>query len=207
MGIFNSVELDQIRDGVAEILRVLTALDQKITIYQIKGEKFMASASQALIDLQTAVNTLVTGMTNLQAADAAIDAALATLESQVSGQNGVSAADVEAVVAQLKTASGSLGTVITDLNTQVSKAQTNATAVTVSPTSATVAQGSTQQFTAVVTGDSSNAVVWTLTPATGAGSIDQTGLYTPPTTPGGSAQVTATSKANPAIFANASVTY
>lgn len=277
-----------------------------LTPFIKKGEHFMATASQALLDLQNAVNTLVAGQTNLaagiaelQTADANIDAALVTLESKIGAQDGVSAADVEAVVAQLKTASAALanantsvGTVVTDLNTQVSKAGSsgsgitvtvtpataalgqgitqqfaatgdpagyiwslnpatgqgtidqnglytaptgqdgavqviatsktdsakaasaavtfaagNATGVTVSPVAAAVAQGNTQQFTAVVTGDSSNAVVWSLTPATGAGTLDQTGLYTPPTTPGGSAQVTATSKANPAIFANASVTF
>jgi hypothetical protein len=284
-------------------------LDQIIlaqTTFNEKGEKFMASAAQALIDLQNAVNTLVAGQTNLaaglkalQAADAAIDAALATLEGEVSGETGVSAAAVEAVVAQLNTASTALaaantsvGTVVTDLNTQVSKAgsggsgitvvvspateamgqgeqqqftatgdpsgyvwslnpasgagiidqtglysspagangtvqviatsvtdntkagsaavtfnASNATAVTVSPTAQFVAQGATAQFTAVVTGDSSNAVVWSVTPATGAGSISPTGLYTPPTTAGGSAQVTATSVANPQVAGNAAVTF
>lgn len=301
MSIFSSVELDGIRDQVAEILKVLTALDQKVTDYQIKGENFMSSAAQALIDLQNAVNLVVAAQTNLaagiaalQTADAAIDAAIVALEGKV---GGVSPADVEAVVATLKTAStalaaanSSVGTVVTDLNAQVAgstgsgitvvvspatatlaagakqqfsatgdpsgyiwslnpangqgtidqtglyaapNAQSgavqviatsktdstkaasaavtftmaSATAVTVSPATAALAQGQIQQFAAVVTGDASNAVVWSLTPATGSGSIDQTGLYTAPTGADGSAQVTATSTLTPTVFGNAGVTF
>jgi hypothetical protein len=278
-------KLNRIIEQNDEMLSLLRHLNNK-------GEEFMSSASQALIDLQNAVNTLVAGQTQLQTADAAIDAALAILETEVSNENGVSPAAVEAVVAQLKTASAAVGTVVTDLNTQVTKAGStgsgisvvvspataelgqgatlqfeasgdpsgyiwslnpatgegsisttglytapttgsgsvqviatsvsdstkassamvsyaagNATAVAVTPPAAQVAQGTTQQFAAVVTGDSSNAVVWSLNPATGAGTIDQTGLYTPPTTAGGSVQVIATSVANPEVSGNALVTF
>jgi trimeric autotransporter adhesin len=278
-------KLEKILAQNAEILRLLVTMAEK-------GEEFMSSASQALIDLQNAVNTLVAGQTNLQAADAALDAALATLEAELSNENGVSPAAIEAAVAQIKTASAAVGTVVADLNTQVTKAgstgsgitvvvspataelgqgqtlqfsasgdpsgyiwslnpaagegsisttglytapttgsgsvqviatsasdstkassaqvsyaASNATAVLVTPPAAQVAQGTTAQFSAVVTGDSSNDVEWSLNPPTGAGTIDQTGLYTPPTTPGGSVQVIATSEANPAIAGNALVTY
>jgi hypothetical protein len=300
------ISLDKIELKLDQILDNQTALDQKVTNYQIKGEKFMSSASQALIDLQNAVNTVVASQTNLaaavaslQAADAAIDAALVVLEGEVkSGGSGVSAAAVEAAVAQLNTASTALaaantsvGSVVADINAQVVTAGTGsgitvvvspataalaagaqqqfsatgdpqgyiwslnpangmgtidqnglytaptaqsgavqviatsktdstkagsaqvtfatsaATAVTVSPASATVAQGAQQQFSAVVTGDATNAVVWSLTPATGAGTIDQTGLYTAPTGSDGSAQVTATSTLTPSVFGNAGVSY
>lgn len=81
--------------------------------------------------------------------------------------------------------------------------------VQVSPTSAgPVAQGSTQQFTATVTGDPSNAgVTWTIAPTTGSGTVDQTGLFTPPSVAGGSAVVTATSVTDTTKSGSANVTF
>jgi hypothetical protein len=73
--------------------------------------------------------------------------------------------------------------------------------VTVSPTSATLLPGATQQFTATVTGSSNTAVTWT---ATG-GNVSSSGLFTAGTTTGGFA-VTATSVADATKTASASVT-
>lgn len=52
------------------------------------------------------------------------------------------------------------------------------TVVTVSPASATLTDGRTQQFTASVTGNSVTSVVWSISPA--AGTISSSGLYTAP---------------------------
>jgi len=70
--------------------------------------------------------------------------------------------------------------------------------VTVTPSPASVHVGTFLQFAARVTGTSSTGVIWTITPATGAGSISTGGRYTPPAalpTPN-TVTVTATSSAN-----------
>lgn len=84
--------------------------------------------------------------------------------------------------------------------------------VTVSPTTATVPGGATQQFTATVTGASNTAVTWSAGGVVGGnstvGTIDSTGLYTAPTTvPNPSnVTVTATSVADGVTSASATVT-
>ena len=61
---------------------------------------------------------------------------------------------------------------------------TTGVAITISPTSATVAGGATQQFTAAVTGSTNTAVTWQVNGTTGGdainGTISTTGLYTAP---------------------------
>ena len=85
-------------------------------------------------------------------------------------------------------------------------------AIQVNPTSATVAQGSTQQFTATVTGSSNTTVTWSLSGAgcSGAacGTISGGGLYTPPANMPSPAtlRVTGTSVADPTKSAPANVT-
>jgi hypothetical protein len=75
--------------------------------------------------------------------------------------------------------------------------------VSISPTSATVPSASTQQFTAKVSGSTNTAVTWT----TNDGSISASGLYTAPTvTANTTAIITATSQANTAESASATVT-
>jgi len=74
-------------------------------------------------------------------------------------------------------------------------------AVSVSPTSANVAQGATQQFTATVTGTTTTTVTWTTT----GGSITTAGKLTAPTT-AGTYTVTAKSTADTTKTATASVT-
>ena len=64
----------------------------------------------------------------------------------------------------------------------------NQVSLTVSPSSANLQTGASQQFTATVTGTSNTAVTWK---ATG-GSINASGLYTAPQSPG-TYTVTATS--------------
>ncbi len=79
--------------------------------------------------------------------------------------------------------------------------------VTVSPASASVTAGGTQQFTATVTGSTNTAVSWTISPATGAGTISTSGKYTAPasvTTPQ-TVTITATSQANTTVKTTATV--
>jgi len=81
--------------------------------------------------------------------------------------------------------------------------------VSVAPKLAAVAATSqTQQFTATVTGGSNPAVTWSVDGATGGdatvGTISTNGLYTPPAT-AGAHTVTATSVANSAASASASI--
>ncbi|MCC7157780.1 MAG: IPT/TIG domain-containing protein [Bryobacterales bacterium] len=64
---------------------------------------------------------------------------------------------------------------------QAQQFQVTAIGVTVSPTSVTLGQGQTQQFTATVTGTTNQQVTWSVAP-TGAWSISSTGLFTAPGT-------------------------
>src|SRR5580658_2037873 len=73
--------------------------------------------------------------------------------------------------------------------------------VSISPVSATVLTGGTQQFTATVTGSRNTAVTWS---ATG-GTISSSGLYTAPATTG-AYTVTAASEDNGTNSASATVT-
>ncbi|MGC2401295.1 MAG: family 16 glycosylhydrolase, partial [Acidobacteriaceae bacterium] len=71
-----------------------------------------------------------------------------------------------------------------------------ATTVTVTPTTASVKDGATQQFSASVTGVSNTAVTWTVSGSgcsgTACGAISSSGLYTAPTVQPASANVTVT---------------
>ena len=78
-----------------------------------------------------------------------------------------------------------------------------AVTVTVSPTTANVTSGGTQQFTATVTSSTNTAVTWTAS----AGSISNSGLFTAPIVSSDtSVTVMATSVADPTKSASASVT-
>jgi hypothetical protein len=78
-----------------------------------------------------------------------------------------------------------------------------AISVSVSPSTATVASGGTQQFSAQVTNTSNTAVTWSAT----SGTVSTTGLFTAPTvTATKSVTVTATSAADNAKSASATVT-
>jgi hypothetical protein len=81
-----------------------------------------------------------------------------------------------------------------------------AISVTMSPTTAILSTGQTQQFTATVSNASNNAVTWSLNP--NVGSITFNGLYTAPSAIAAqqTVTVTATSAADPTKTAAASVT-
>ncbi|MGB0110255.1 MAG: Ig-like domain-containing protein, partial [Terriglobales bacterium] len=74
-------------------------------------------------------------------------------------------------------------------------------AASISPVSAALLTGATQQFTANITGSSNTAVTWS---ATG-GTVSSNGLYTAPAT-AGTYSVTATSQADTTKSASATVT-
>ena len=88
----------------------------------------------------------------------------------------------------------------------------NTPAVTVSPATANVVEGSTQQFTATVINSSSTTVTWQVNGVAGGnssvGTIDATGLYTAPAIVPSPASVTVTAvlQANPNLSSNAIVT-
>ncbi len=76
--------------------------------------------------------------------------------------------------------------------------------VTVAPTTASILTGGTQTFTATVTGTTDTAVTWSVQEASG-GSVNASGLYTAPGTPG-TYHVVATSHASTSKTATATVT-
>ncbi len=78
--------------------------------------------------------------------------------------------------------------------------------ITLSPSTVTLQSGQTQQFTPTVTGSANAAVTWSITPA-GAGSINNTGLYTAPATIASAqtANLTATSVADASKSASATI--
>jgi len=76
--------------------------------------------------------------------------------------------------------------------------------VTVTPNSAKVLRDTTQTFTAKVSGMNNAAVTWSVEETSG-GTIDSTGLYTPPQDGAGTFHVTATSQANSAAIGVATV--
>ncbi len=79
--------------------------------------------------------------------------------------------------------------------------------VSVTPSSATLYGGQTQQFTANVVNTNNTAVTWTITPA-GVGAISTAGLYTAPTkiTAQQTVTITATSQADTTQSASATIT-
>src|SRR5437667_5012211 len=81
-------------------------------------------------------------------------------------------------------------------------------AITISPSPASVHIGTFLQFSANVTGTTTRGVTWSMTPATGAGSISAGGRYTPRETPPfpSTVTVTATSTASPTTSASVTVT-
>jgi hypothetical protein len=76
--------------------------------------------------------------------------------------------------------------------------------VLVTPGSVTVLRDSTQTFTAKVTGTTNTAITWSMEQGSG-GTIDSTGLYTPPPNGSGIFYVIATSQANSAAAGSAVV--
>lgn len=144
---------------------------------------------------------------------------------QVNGVTGGDATNGTISTTGLYTAPTVLPTTTTVSVTAVSQADTTKTSstlvtltapavtISISPTSATVPAGGTQQFTptVTVTGSTNNAVTWSVSGVQGGdpihGTIDANGLYTAPASPPKAAiTVTATSQANTAFTAKAPIT-
>lgn len=77
--------------------------------------------------------------------------------------------------------------------------------VSISPATAAVAPGGTQQLTATVSGTTNTAVTWSVQEGAGGGAVTSTGLYTAPSTPG-TYHVVATSQADSTRSAVATIT-
>ena len=77
--------------------------------------------------------------------------------------------------------------------------------VLISPSVASVAKSTTQQFEALIPGVSSAAVTWSVQES-GGGTINAAGLYTAPATVGGPYHVVATSQADPSKTGTATLT-
>jgi hypothetical protein len=90
-------------------------------------------------------------------------------------------------------------------NATVVVTATPSVAVTVSPTSVTLAPGTSRTFAATVTGSTDTAVAWSVTEGATGGTIDPTGVYTAPANPG-TYHVVATSHADSSKKATVVVT-
>ena len=148
--------------------------------------------TQALTDLQQLIADLTTAVQN-----AATE--FSALLTAIKNNNGVNPGAVDGLVNQGETMVASLNAAIT-----AAQQATNPPApvsVSISPTSATVAPGGSQQFSATVSNATNTGVTWTA----GSGTIDPTGLYTAPST-AGTDTVTATSQQDATKSAVASVT-
>ena len=97
-----------------------------------------------------------------------------------------------------------LGNILSGLSSNLTAGTCGpSSAVSILPTTATVASGGTQQFTATVTGSTNTAVTWSAT----AGSVSSSGLFTAPTvSTNTTVTVTATSQALTSQSASATVT-
>jgi hypothetical protein len=181
--------------------------------FQEREKKIMSSVAQTLADLQAPMDTLIAGHPNLKssvdalrAAGEAAGRALAMLEA--GDQRRISPEAAEAARAQLDAASSAVRSaktevkiVLIDLTGRLSTALfRSGITVVVSPSTATLGHCAMKQFLAF--GDS---VIWSLNPATGEGTIDQTGLYIAPSEDG-TVQVIATSTSNSARAGFARVT-
>lgn len=86
-----------------------------------------------------------------------------------------------------------------------SPSPTPSVTVAVSPTTATVTASTTKQFSATVANATTTTVTWSVQEGVSGGTVNATGLYTAPSTPG-TYHVIATSTASPMISATATVT-
>lgn len=157
----------------------------------------MASNTQALADLTQLITDLSTAVQN-------VSNEFANLLTAIKNNNGVNPGAIETLVTSGEALVGSLNAAVTAAQNALNPP--TPVAVSVSPTSATVAPGGSQSFSATVTGSTNTAVAWSLQ-AGAQGSIDTNGNYSVPAaaTPG-TDTVTATSQADTTKSASASVT-
>lgn len=161
-----------------------------VGIFYLGGK--MSTGSQALADLQKFVADLTTAVQN------AANEFSALLEA-IKNNNGVNPGAIESLITQGQN-------MVKSLNDSVTAAQAALNppppvSVSISPTTASLAPGATQQFSATVSNATDTSVTW----KAGTGTVDANGMYTAPATTG-TDTVTATSNADPTKSASASVT-
>ena len=150
--------------------------------------------TQALTDLTQLVSDLTTAVQN-----AATE--FTALLTAIKNNNGVNPGAVDGLVNQGETMVASLNAAITAAQNALNPPPPPPVSISISPTSATLAPGATQQFSATVSNATNTGVTWSAQ----SGSIDPTGLYTAPSSPG-TDTVTATSQQDTTKSVSASVT-
>lgn len=174
----------------------------KVTLEEIDTNlrNFRREINQKLDDLLTKENKMATVLDALTTAVAANTDVIQSAITLIQGlAQQIKDAGTDPV--KLKALTDALAATDQQLAAAV-KANTNQ-GILVSPSTATVAQRGTQQFTA--TGDTS--VTWSVAPADGsAGTVDANGLYTAPSTDG-TGQVVATGVTDPTKSGFATVTF
>jgi len=178
--------------AIAVAIFVLAAVEVFKSIYL--GRKIHMSTvtgQQALTDLDTL-------FANLTAAIQQAANEFTALLQAIQNNNGVNPGAIETLVTQGQG-------LVANLNAAVAAAQaaTNpaVVAITIAPNAVTMQVGTTQQFTASVTGSPNTGVTWQAQ----SGTIDANGLYTAPAT-AGTDVVTATSVADTTKSVTTSIT-
>lgn len=159
-------------------------------------KQIMATGSQALQDLNQVVTDLTT------AVQGGI-AEISTLLADIVAANGVNPQQVESSVAQVRALITNINDAVTAAKAATAPPVTAPLSVVVTPSSATLAPGATQAFTAAVSGGAAGgdqSVKWSATN----GTIDANGNYTAPAS--GTDVVTATSNQDGTTTGTASVT-
>ena len=155
-----------------------------------------AGTQQFAATVANATNTAVVWSISPAGVGAVSPSGLYTAPSTLSGQQTVSLIAVSrADSTQSASATITIGTAVSAIP-----------AITVNPASADVYPGQAQQFSATVTNMSNTAVTWSINPE-GAGSIDNSGLYTAPAsiTTEQTVTIVATSQADTTVAGSASV--
>ncbi len=188
----------QVSVGIWDALHL--GQDNNLTI---NGGTFAGSNSvEPVIELHGANAAVVSATINGQGAQGlALDSTGACVNNNTFGAGtGLSTA----ISSSSATNVGS-GNILNGLSSNLTAGTCGASgvAVSISPTTANVTSGGTQQFGATVTGSTNTAVTWTAS----AGSISSSGLFTAPTaSTNATVTVTATSVADSTKSASASVT-
>ena len=145
--------------------------------------------TQALADITKSEAQMETDL-------AAVVSTLKDLVAAIQMANGVDPAKVEALSQQMNTVLGKFEATLAQVNTEKP-----AISVSVSPATATVAVGATQQFSASVANAGDPSVTWKAV----SGSVDANGLYAAPAA-AATDTVTATSVEDATKSASATVT-
>ncbi len=165
------------------------------------------SSSSAKVTLNAAAPSdgARVSLTSSNAAAASVPASVTVAAGQASGGFTITAGNVSSDTSVTITAgyNNTMAGVTVSVKAPVTTPSSTPISISISPPSASLLAGASQQFTAIVTGSANTAVSWTTT----AGSVTATGLFTAPDV-GTSTVVTvfATSQADPSVVKTAQVT-